>query len=67
MPEPDKVEAGRSEGSRRSTLKPSSSRIESSSLFYTRLVPIILGALALLTIALIVVAAGVLIGIIPFR
>ncbi len=36
-------------------------------MFYTRVLPVILGALAVLTVALIVVAAGVLIGVIPFR
>jgi hypothetical protein len=68
MADPQVVDPGRSEKqTRRSTFKPAGSRIDSGSLFYTRLIPVILGALALITIALIVVAAGVLIGVIPFR
>jgi hypothetical protein len=68
MADPEEVDSGHSEKPpRRPLLKPAGSRIEGGSMFYTRLIPIILGALALLTIALIVIAAGVLIGVIPFR
>jgi hypothetical protein len=68
MTDPEVVDPGHPEKQpRRSSLKPAGSRIESGSMFYTRLIPIILGVLALLTVALIVVAAGVLIGVIPFR
>jgi len=68
MTEPEMVDLGRPKQEvRRTPLKPSASRIESDSVFYTRLVPVILGALALMTIVLIVIAAGVLIGVVPFR
>ena len=68
MAEPEVVDPGHPEKQpRQSPLKPGGSRIESGSMFYTRLIPIVLGAFTLITIALIVVAAGVLIGVIPFR
>lgn len=67
MAEPEVADPGRPKEPRRFVLKPSSSRIEGGSTFYTRLMPVILAILALITIALIVVAAGVLIGVIPFR
>jgi hypothetical protein len=67
MAETETVGDDRSQQPRRSPLKPSGSRIQGGSLLYTRLLPVILGALTVLTIALIVVAAGVLIGVIPFR
>jgi hypothetical protein len=67
MPEPETVDNDRPQRLRQSRLKPSGSRIQSDSFFYTRLIPFILGALALLTVALIVVAAGVLLGVVPFR
>jgi len=51
----------------RSSLKPSGSRIQGDSIFYTRLLPVVLGALAVMTVVLIIVAAGVLVGVIPFR
>jgi len=67
MAEPETVDEDRPKQPGRSLLKPSGSRIQSDSMFYTRVLPVILGALAVLTVALIVVAAGVLIGVIPFR
>lgn len=68
MTEPEVVDTGRpKEETHRPIIKPGTSRIESGSVFYTHLVPVILGALALITIVLIVIAAGVLIGVIPFQ
>jgi hypothetical protein len=67
MAEPETVDDDRPKEPGRSPLKPSGSRIQSDSMLYTRLVPIILGALAVITVALIIVAAGILIGVIPFR
>lgn len=67
MAEPEMVGDERPQPPRRSLLKPSGSRIENDSMLYTRVLPVVLGALAVLTVALIVVAAGVLIGVIPFR
>jgi hypothetical protein len=67
MAEPEAVEGDHPKETRRSPLKPSGSRIDRNSMLYTRLIPVVLGALALLTVALIIVAAGVLIGVIPFR
>ena len=51
----------------RASLKPSGSRIQGDSIFYTRVLPVILGALAVMTVLLIIIAAGVLVGVIPFR
>ncbi len=42
-------------------------RVPTNSVFYDKLVPILLIALALVTIALVVIAAGVLLGIIHYR
>jgi hypothetical protein len=43
------------------------SRIPARSFFYTRIAPVILVVLAVVTLALIAVAAGVLLGIVPYR
>jgi hypothetical protein len=43
------------------------SRIPAGSIFYTRILPVVLVALAVVTLALIVVAAGVVLGIVPYR
>jgi hypothetical protein len=67
MAKPEVVERDRPKQSHQSLLKPSGSRIKSDSVLYSRLIPVVLGVLALLTIALIAVAAGVLLGIVPFR
>ncbi len=47
--------------------KPIGSRISAGSVFYTRVLPILILAMGILTAALILLAAGVLLGIIPFR
>jgi hypothetical protein len=67
MAEPETVGDERPQPPHQPRLKPSGSRIENDSMLYTRVLPVVLGALAVLTVALIVVAAGVLIGVIPFR
>lgn len=43
------------------------SRIPQNSLFYEKVIPILLIAMAVLTAVFIVVAAGVLLGFVPFR
>ena len=68
MVEPKTVDHSRPKDEpQRSSLKPSGSRIQGVSIFYTRLLPVILGALAVMTVLLIIIAAGVLVGVIPFR
>jgi hypothetical protein len=47
--------------------KSSGSRISSGSPLYTRVLPIVILALGVLTAALILFAAGVILGIVPFR
>ena len=42
-------------------------RVPANSIFYDKLFPILLIALAVITVALIVIAAGVLLGIIHYR
>lgn len=51
----------------RSKPRNSPSRIRADSLFYTRVVPILLIAMGVITATLILLAAGVLIGVVPFR
>ena len=43
------------------------SRIPSGSVFYRRVLPMFLIAMGVLTLALILVAAGVLLGVVPWR
>jgi hypothetical protein len=43
------------------------SRIPPGSVFYRRVLPLCLAIMALLTLALIAVAAGVLLGVVPWR
>jgi hypothetical protein len=43
------------------------SRIPSGSVFYSKVVPFVLVGLGILTAVLILVAAGVLLGILPYR
>lgn len=43
------------------------SRVPEDSVFYNRVVPILLAGMAVLTIVLILVAAGVLLGFVPFQ
>jgi len=47
--------------------KSSGSRISSGSPLYTRVLPIVILAMGVLTAALILFAAGVILGIVPFR
>ncbi|HLF80951.1 MAG TPA: hypothetical protein VI410_04215 [Anaerolineales bacterium] len=47
--------------------KSSGSRISSGSPLYTRVLPIMILAMGVLTVALILFAAGVILGIVPFR
>jgi len=47
--------------------KTSGSRISSGSPLYTRVLPILILAMGVLTAALILFAAGVILGIVPFR
>jgi hypothetical protein len=42
-------------------------RMPENSIFYGRIIPLLLLSLAVIMVALIVVAAGVLLGFIPFR
>ncbi|MEW6568538.1 MAG: hypothetical protein AB1449_10325 [Chloroflexota bacterium] len=42
-------------------------RVPEDSIFYSRLVPILMVAMGILTVILILVAVGVLIGLVPFR
>jgi hypothetical protein len=56
--EPDRGRGRREEGG---------SRISAGSFFYTRVAPVLLVILAVVTLALIAVAAGVLLGIVPYR
>jgi len=46
---------------------PPGSRITGRSALYTRVLPVLILALGLLTAALILFAAGVLLGLVPFR
>ncbi len=48
-------------------VKPSGSRIPERSQFYTRWMPALIIALGVLMVLLIIVAAGVLLGFVPFR
>ncbi len=43
------------------------SRISEGSFFYTRLLPVLIVAMGVLTAGLVIFAAGVLLGLIPFR
>ncbi len=43
------------------------SRIPAGSVFYSKVLPIILVGLGILTAALIVIVAGILLGIVPYR
>lgn len=43
------------------------SRVPEDSVFYNRVVPILLAGMAVLTVVLILVAAGVLLGFVPFQ
>lgn len=47
--------------------KASGSRISTSSALYTRVLPVLILGMGLLTAALILLAVGVLLGIVPFR
>ena len=47
--------------------KTSGSRISSGSSLYTRVLPILILAMGVLTVGLILFAAGVILGIVPFR
>jgi hypothetical protein len=47
--------------------KSSGSRISSGSPLYTRVLPVLILAMGVLTVALILLAAGVILGIVPFR
>ncbi len=46
---------------------PARSRIPADSVFYSKVIPAILLALALATVVFILIAAGVLLGWVPFR
>ncbi len=70
----DGDEIGRSESavtqsgqSDRPRLKPGGSRIPEGSRLYGRLLPALIVGLGVLMVVLIVVAAGVLLGFVPFR
>lgn len=47
--------------------KSAGSRIASGSALYTRVLPVVILAMAILTAVLILFAAGVLLGVVPFR
>ncbi len=50
-----------------SRLKPSGSRVPEDSFFYTKLIPVLIITLGVIMVALIILAAGVLLGFVPFR
>jgi hypothetical protein len=43
------------------------SRMPANSLFYNKIIPIVLGVLALTTLIFILISVGVLIGFVPFK
>jgi hypothetical protein len=45
----------------------STSRIDSDSIFYNRIVPVLLAGMGVLMAVLILLALGVLVGLVPFR
>lgn len=51
----------------RRRLGPGQNRMPANSVFYNRVIPVILVGLAVFTILFIAVAAGVLLGVVPFR
>ena len=53
--------------SRRRRERRTGSRISQGSVFYTRVLPVLILAMGIVTAALILFAAGVVLGIIPFR
>lgn len=61
------VPDGASEGQARVLSKPASSRMPAGSHIYTRVLPVLILVLALVMVGLILVAAGVVWGIVPFR
>jgi hypothetical protein len=48
-------------------IKPEGSRIAPDSAFYTRLLPAVLLIMAVVTLTLIIIATGILLGVIPYR
>jgi hypothetical protein len=56
-----------SERRRRLDIVRGQSRVPEESFFYTRVVPILLISMAVIMGVLIIVAAGVLLGVVPFR
>ena len=56
-----------SDQTHRPRLKPGGSRIQAGSAIYGRLLPALIIGMGVLMVVLIVVAAGVLLGFVPFR
>ena len=56
-----------SRSTRSGMIKPSSSRIPKNHMLYERLLPVSILVMTIIMMALIVFAAGVLLGLIPFR
>lgn len=47
--------------------QPGQNRMPAGSVFYDRIIPIVIAGLAICTIVIILIAAGVLLGVVPFR
>jgi len=50
-----------------SSRKASQSHMPAQSIFYEKIVPLLLAGMAILTVVFIVIAAGILLGFIPYR
>ena len=48
-------------------VQPGQNRIPAGSVFYNRIIPIVIAGLAVCTIVFVLIAAGVLLGVVPFR
>lgn len=64
---PAESAAPRSDMTDRPRLKPGGSRIQAGSALYGRLLPALIVGMGVLMVVLIIVAAGVLLGFVPFR
>lgn len=50
-----------------SRIKPTGARTPEGSAFYGRILPVVILAMGIITVALILIAAGVLVGLVPFH